>query len=80
MRSLGIGRISSLGLMSIGAALALGPAIMPIRNAQGPSNGYGRTRTRTTGPMGLNGNRECERRVRQIAAGSLRVENGLVFG
>lgn len=41
---------------------------------------YGGNRSRTTGLMGLNGKRECERRMRQIAAGSLRVENGLVLG
>lgn len=35
-------------------------------------------RRRRTTLHSTNGKRECDRRARQIAAGSLRVENGLV--
>lgn len=49
----------------------------PVRaNTSGKSKPPKRRRTTTF--HARNGQRECERRCRQIAAGSLRVENGLV--
>jgi hypothetical protein len=43
-----------------------------------PSNRPRRQRTTTLYPAGLNGTRAVARRLRQIASGSLRAENGLV--
>ncbi len=69
-------------LMGLGSFIGLDMVrllrAMPDPAIQGCKRGYG-SRTRTTGPMGYNGKRECARRMRQIAAGSLRVENGLVL-
>lgn len=67
------------GSLAVGAAMLGGPAIsLPRLSRRGASTYYGGGRTRTT-YHATNGKRERERRMRQIAAGSLRVENGLAI-
>lgn len=83
-----------LGLTGLGvAAVAAMAAVIPSSAETIRMNGtpptridrqrkvtptYGGGRCRSTPPKGMNGERECARRRRQIAAGSLTESNGLV--
>jgi len=73
--------LSGVGSIASGLA-ALGPGIsapmIPSRDLQRfPRNSYQAPKVTTYFPAGLNGKRAVARRLRQIEAGSLRVENGL---
>lgn len=82
----GIGRIGMLGLMSLAAgASLLGPEVIRVptvtKRPYDPRVSYGGGRGRKGNSLahhGLNGPRAVARRLRQIEAGSLRVQNGLV--
>lgn len=83
MRGFRVGAMAATAAAAIGAALAPGsmnilppPARALRRQRVEPT--YGGGRSRSTPPKGMNGERECARRRRQIAAGSLTEANGLV--
>jgi urease alpha subunit len=80
MRGLGmIGRSGMLALASMaGLTSSIPPSPEPLRRRRRyASTIYGGGRTRTTYQK-QHGERECARRRRQIAAGSLTEANGLV--
>lgn len=73
--------IARIGMIMAGALGMMAPAVAPQQprrvGRRHHSTVYGGGRSRTT-THATNGDRECDRRKRQIVAGSLRVENGLV--
>lgn len=77
-------KIGMLGLASLGGLAAMAGMVTPLSSAiastnTAPGQGQGRRSFPSfTAPLKPRGDREKSRRVRQIAAGSLRPENGLV--
>lgn len=82
MRGLGMSRMGMLSSMAMASLIATDIVPLTPRPAtHGKRNRSTSATYRATSRTTLhetNGKRECARRLRQIAAGSLRVENGLV--